>query len=140
MQTNVAKYFARVLMVVTQLRAAIVVMPSMHGIDTFEPSLLFQLLCQTFGYAIHATHRRDYPDFIPHTHFTILPDVSLESPMLIFNVEHLFHGFVFIVQRARKIGPDIVLVDPFARFEIFFCMADRVAVFDDILSFCRVTQ
>ena len=51
-----------------------------------------------------------------------------------------FHGVVGILQGSGKVGLEVVLVDPFALFQVFLRMADGVAVFQDIGAFRGIVE
>ena len=41
---------------------------------------------------------------------------------------------ILISKRTRKIGFQVVLIHPLSGFQVFSCMTDGIAVFDDVLS------
>ena len=140
MEHNVAKHLAGVLVVARQLGATIVVVPRMDGIHALAPCLLLQQLHQLLGNAIHTPHGGHNPHLVADSHFAIPPDVSLEGHLFVGDGERLVDGVVFVGERTREVGLQVVLVHPTARFQSRASMSDGIAVFDDILALSHVLQ
>ena len=131
---DVAEHLAGVLMVLAQLRAAIVVVPGMHGVDALASGLCLEGGSQAFGDAVHASHSRHYPYLVADAHLAVLAHISVEGLALMGYCQRLVHGMVFVGQRAREVGLQVVLVHPFSGLQVMHGMSDRIAVFDDVVA------
>ena len=127
-------------MVLRELGASVVVMPSMYSINAVKTSLFFEFLCQLFCNAVYTTDSRNNPNLVSYAYVTVLADISLESAVLNRNVEFLINGIVCIFKCSCKIGLEVVLVYPFASLEILGSMTDRVAILYNVLAFFLVCE
>ena len=121
-------------MVFAQLRAAIVVVPGMHGVDALQAGLSLQRGCQTLGDAVDTAHGGHNPHLVAYAHLAVLAHISVEGEVVVGNVEFFIHRLVFVGQRAREVGLQVVLVHPFAGLEVVHGMSDGVAIFDDVFA------
>ena len=138
-QADVAQHLARVLVVVRQLRASVVVVPGIDGIDgAVVSNFLSQLVGQSFGNAVDAAYRRYNPYFVTYAYITVLADVAPEGSVLDGNVKLLAHRLVRVLQRTAEVCLQVVFVHPVAGFHVLAGMADRVAVLDDVFAFAYI--
>ena len=113
-------------------------MPGMNSINAVETSLCFKTFCQLLCYAVYTADSRNNPNLIAYADITILADVALERAVLNRDAEFLINRIVCIFESSCEVGLDVVLVYPFSSLEILGCMTDRIAVFNDILTFFLV--
>ena len=99
-QTDVAQHLAGVLVVLRELRAAIVVVPSPYGINTFFFSLFTKLFGQTLGSTVHTAHSGHNPYFVAHTNIAVLTDISLKGSLFVFNAKFLVYRLVCVFKRS----------------------------------------
>ena len=78
MKADITKYLARVLMVIAELRATIVVVPGMNGVNALQPCLVSKQLSKLVGYAIDTTNSRNNPYFVTYAHFSVRSFVAEE--------------------------------------------------------------
>lgn len=137
-KTDVAKHFACVLVVARKLRAAEVVVPCVNSVDALALGFLLEQVDELLGNTVHTANCRNDPNLIAHTYLAILAYIALESTVLVLDVQDLLYRIVGVFQSSGKVGLEVVLVDPFSLFQVFLCMTDRVAVFQDIGSFSSI--
>ena len=99
-ERDVAQHLAGVLVVATELRASVIMMPGINGVDTLLSSLLAEQFSKTFGNTVHATHGRHNPYLVAHAHFAVFPYIPLERPVLYRNVKGVFHRLVRVGERT----------------------------------------
>ena len=99
-QHEVAQHFACVLVVVRELRAAIVVMPGMYGVDAFELCLFLQSLGKAFCNAVDASYGRHNPYLVSYAHVAVLAFVAFECTVFGGYCKFLVNGCVAVFQFA----------------------------------------
>ena len=78
MKDHVAQYLTGILMVVTQLRASVVMRERYNGVNPLAICFLAKLFGQLVCYSVHATHRRDNPYLITYAGFSVGTQISFE--------------------------------------------------------------
>ena len=138
---DVAQYLARVLVVVRELRAAVVVVPGMQGLAAqhaafcaFFGQFLLHELDDALGHSVDASHRRHYPHLVSDAHFAVPSHVALEGKVLLRNAKFFVHRVILVGERARKVSLQVVLVHPLARLQVDGGVAYRIAIFQDVLA------
>ena len=106
----------------------------MNGVNAFAVGFLFQLCHQLFGNAVYAAHCGHNPYFVSYAHFAVGSTVATEGASFVGNVECGVNGLVGIFESSCKVGLEGVFVHPFALRHVFACMADGIAVLDDVFS------
>ena len=138
MQGDVAQNLACVLVVAAQLRASVVVVPCIYRVYPFAVGLGTEHGCQLFGNAVDTAHGWNDPYLVAGAYLAVVPHVALEREFLVFDVQFLVDGAVSILQRAGKVGLQVVLVYPVAGLQVLPCVAYRVSVLDDVCTLRRV--
>ena len=113
-------------------------MPGVNGIDVLAARFTYQLVNQSFGYAVDAAHGGYYPYLITHANITVLAAIALEGTILDGNTKFLVYRLVGIIQCAAKVGLQVVFVYPVSSLHSLKCMSDGVTVFDDVFACCHV--
>ena len=137
---HVAQYLSGILVVVAQLRAAIVVRIGHDGIHTFTAGLGTQGFGQLAGNSVHTAYGRYNPDFVAYAGVAIPASVTFEGQLAVGDVQIGLDGGIGIFQQPGQVGSDVVLVHPVALLACLAGMPDGVAVFDDVLSTGQVFQ
>ena len=107
-------------------------MPGMDGINAVFMRLFLKFLYQSFGNAVDTTNGRHNPNLITYTYISILPYIALKGTVSLFYVKSFVYRLIRIFKCARKIGLQIVLIHPITSLQVFLCMTDRIAIFNDI--------
>ena len=115
-------------------------MPGIHAVDALAARLLAQLLGDSLGYAVDASHSGHNPHLIANAYFAILANVALECTILFLDVKRLVYRIVCIFERASQIRLQIIFVHPFAGLQVATGMADGVAVLDDVLALLHIAE
>ena len=139
-QHHVAQYLLRVLVVIAQLRAAVVVGEGHDGVHALSARLLLQQRGQLIGYAVHAAYGGDYPYLVAYAHLAIGAAVTLEGQLPLGNVECYGVWLVGVVEQSREVGAHMVLVYPVALLHSLDGMSYGVAILDDVLTLGKVLQ
>ena len=136
MQHDVAQNLPRVLMIVGELRTAVVMMPRMQlhfGSGQLAGShLLLYDAHDAFSNTVHATNRRYHPYLVADADFTVAALIATERAVLASYLQLFVNGFVSIGERTLQIGLQVMLVHPLSGLQVFASMADGVAVFNDV--------
>ena len=104
----------------------------MDGVDALAACLLLEQFYQSFCHAIHAAYCRHHPYLVSYAHLAVLANVAFEGAVLVGDAKFFVHRVVGILQGTCEIGLQIVLVHPFASLQVYLCMTDRIAVFQDV--------
>ena len=104
----------------------------MNGIDAFEIRLFLKLRSQALGNAVHTAHGGHNPHFVADSHFPILTAIALESAVIGGDIQLFIYRMVFIGERTRQIGLQVILVHPLSGLQVLACMSDGIAILDDI--------
>ena len=140
MKHDIAQNLAGVLVVSTQLRAPVVVVPGIDAVNILAFCLFAQLLGQSLGNAVDTANGGYNPYLVANTHVAILADIALECAMVVLDIEFLADRLVGIFEGAGKVGLQIVLVDPLATFHVFDGVTNGIAILDDALACFHVAQ
>ena len=132
---HIAEDLLRVLVVVAELRAAVVMRESE---DIVRAGLLTQTLCTFLDDTVHATYGRDDPHFVADTYLSVFAAVPHERTSFVGDIEHHILRMILVAEQACEVGLDIVLVHPTAGFLRLACMTDGETVLDDVLAFGQV--
>ena len=119
-------------MVAAQLRATIVMVPCINGIDVLFTCLLAQLVGQSLGNTVHASHSRHNPYLVAHAHFAVFPYVSLKCTLFLSNVELVIHWLVGISKSALEVGLQVILINPVTRLQVGDGMAYGITIFNNV--------
>ena len=114
--------------------------PSVNVVDTLHLSLFLQTLYQFLSYAVHTSHGRHNPYLVAHTNFAILTLVSLKGSVFLGYVKFLVYRVICVIESAREISLQVVLVYPCASLQVSLCVTYRVSVFDDVLALFLVSE
>ena len=109
-------------------------MPCIYSVDVLLAGFLAQLVGQSFGNTIYASHGRHNPYLVAHSHVTVLSYISLEGSVLLGDIQLVVHRFVGISQRAFEIRLQVVLVHPVTRLQVGDGMSDRITIFNNVLT------
>ena len=93
MMNHVAKNLLRVLVVITELRAAVVVRESE---DIVRTCLLTQTLGTFLNDTVHATYGRDNPHLVADAYLSVFATVAHESTSLVGDVQHHVLGMILV--------------------------------------------
>ena len=121
-------------MVFRELGTAIVVMPSIDTINTFQFGFVAQFLCQFLSDTVDAANRGNDPNLISYAHISIFTFIALEGAVFFLDGQFFTNRIVRIFEGAGKIGLQVVLIHPVACFQVLQGMTDGIAVFDDVLT------
>ena len=91
---HIAQDFLRVLMIVAQLRAAVVMGKSE---DVIRAGLLTQTLGTFLDDAVHATDGRDDPHFVTDTYLSVLAAIPHERTFLVRDIKHYILRMILIL-------------------------------------------
>ena len=100
MEHDVAQHLTGVLVIAAQLRAAVVVVPGVDGVDVLAACLFAQLLGQAFGNAVDAAHGGHNPYLIAHAHVAVLAAITLKGAVLFFDIKSLVYRVIRIFKRS----------------------------------------
>ena len=135
MMNHVAKDLLRVLMVIAQLGATVVVRKSEYIVRS---SLLTQTLGAFLDDAVHATHGRNNPHLVADSHLAVFAAEAHERTPLVGNIENNLFRVILVREQSRKVGLDVVLVHPRTGFLRLTRVTDRKSVLDDVLALGKV--
>ncbi len=140
MKRHVTQDLARILMIIAQLRASVIVRVGYDCI--YIPQLGFRAkhFRQPVNRSVHTTDSRDNPNLIADADFSVRPPVPLERQMPVGNIQLHVYGFILVVEYAIQIGLYRFLVHPIPLPDFFPCMSDGIAVFYDIPSGRNISQ
>ena len=138
MKHHVTKNLFRILMVVTKLRATVVVWESDNGIHSLTFGFATQSLGQLSDDTVYATYSRDNPYLVSYTYITVFATVTFESKIFMRNIQRNLNRVVRVVQQSGKVGFDVRFVHPVTLFLCHSCMSDRVTVLDYIFTFRKI--
>ena len=105
----------------------------LHG--TFH--LCIRPFCQGSCNIVDTANRRNNPDFISDTDFSIRSLKTKECGILCYFFFHVYR-FIFVFQQISKCSFDIVRVNPLSRFDIFLRSTYTESVFDNICAFADI--
>ena len=127
-------------MVITQLRATIVVRECYDSIYAFAFCFFTQAFSQLINDTIHTTHRRDNPHLITDTHLTIRTTIAFECSLFIEDIQCRIYRAIGIVQESGKISLNIVFIHPFPTRHCLSGVSNGIAIFDDVFALREVFQ
>ena len=134
MEHHVAEYLLRVLVVVAELRASVVVGEGEDAVDSFSAGLgveaVYDLLCDS----VDASYGRDYPQFVAYAGLSVRAQITFKSAFSAF-ADAFLHGTTLdagIVELSFEVGLYVVVVKKRSLSDVVAGMADREAVFDDV--------
>ena len=131
-----------VFVIVSQLRAAVVVREGYDGVHGAH--LAGHFLAETAGDRltdpVHASHRGNDPDLVAHAHLAVLPDEAAEGAALPCRRDIRRNRIPGIVQQPFQVGFDAGMVHRRTGRDIPGHVTDGRAVFDDVLPFLQILQ
>ena len=127
-------------MVFRELRAAIVVMPGIDAVHTLAARLALQLFHQSFGHAIDAANGGHHPYLVAHAHVAVLAHISLKGSIFLLDAKFFVYRLICIFKRATEVGFQVLLVYPFSGLQVLTCVANGIAVFNNVLALAHVAQ
>ncbi len=132
---HVTQDLLRVLVVIAQLRAAVVMG---EGEDIIRSGLLTETLGTFLDDTVDATYGRDDPHLVTDTYLSVFAAVAHECAFLVRDVENDLLRVVLVREQTREVGLDIVLVHPGAGFLRLLGVTDRESVLDDVLALSEI--
>ena len=125
----------RIRVILAKLRTAVVVGVNAYIVQVRAVALLLHALGNSLCLTIHATHRRNDPQLVADTHRVVLSQVTHHLQIVALRVVDLVAlVIVGVLQVIVQVGLQVVRVDPTTHLDSGRCMADRITIFDDILT------
>ena len=140
MKDHVAQYLTGILMVVTQLRASVVMRERYNGVNPLAICFLAKLFGQLVCYSVHATHRRDNPYLITYAGFSVGTQISFECTVLVRKSLFLELRSVSICTQTGKVSLNSFLVQQMSFPDFFHSVRYRETVFYHHITFCKILQ
>ena len=138
---HVLQHGAGVDVIVTQLRAAVGVAEKMNAIDAFSIVGLFQEAgLHLTRHGVNAADGRQDPQFVTHPDIAVGTTVDLHIAICRLYLRFLKVGLIAIFIQIAQIGARIVSMDMFTRRNIRQSMANRQAIFNDVLTLSNIAQ
>lgn len=112
-------------------------------VDTAEVVIQFGLgaLDDLLDDAIDTAYGRDDPDFVTDADLTIGTHVTLEGELLGWLLAgEALETDIAVVERAGKVGLDILMIEVRTLADSVTCMTDGESVFDDVFALCKIAK
>ena len=137
MMHHVAEYLSGILMIASELRAAIVVSKCHDIVDTLTSCLFLRASAIRFYDAVDTPHGGDYPHLVAYAGLAVGAQIAFEGTLLAVAGRTTSVGFLYrdirIVECAGEIGGDCLMVEKCTLGHSVAHMADRESVFHHIL-------
>ena len=138
---HILQHGASVDVVIPKLRAAIGVAEEMHAVDPFGVVGLFQeAILHLTGHGVDATYCRQDPQFITHANIAVGTTVDLDITIRRLRFRFLKVGLIAILIQIAQIGTRVMSMNMLARRDISQSMADRQAIFHDVLTLRNIAK
>ena len=140
MKHHVTKNLFCIFVVVTKLRATVVVWESNNGIHSLAFGFATQSFSQLTDDTVYATYRRDNPYFVSYPYITVFATITFECKIFMRNIQRNLNRVVSVIQQSGEVGFDVRFVHPVTLFLSHSCMSDRITVLDYIFAFSKILQ